>query len=112
MSEYEFIRVRQKCVLAFDVDGYDTDEVEVRTRDIGATIGTELRLHGRRLIAYRPGTRHGSYAQDLAAEHLRAALIRRYQADEVSNGALARHLRAVVLDDGGWIWDPEAESDV
>ncbi|BET51791.1 hypothetical protein RGQ21_67730 [Kitasatospora aureofaciens] len=41
----------------------------LRTKDIGFTIGTEIFWWetGRRIAAYRPGTRYAGYAEELAA---------------------------------------------
>ncbi|MEU9258996.1 hypothetical protein AB0D68_10980 [Streptomyces sp. NPDC048212] len=50
--------------------------IEVRTKDIGATIGTELiwSQSGLRIATYCPGTRYSDYAEDLAAELVGEAL--------------------------------------
>lgn len=50
--------------------------IEVRTKDIGCTIGTELiwSRSGIRIAAYRPGTRYGDRAEECAAELVQEAL--------------------------------------
>lgn len=50
--------------------------IGVRTKDIGFTIGTELTWWstGERLATYRPGTRYGDYAEELAAQLVSEAL--------------------------------------
>lgn len=56
--------------------GNRTVGIGVRTKDIGCTIGTELTWWptGERIAAYRPGTRHAGYAEELSAELVSAAL--------------------------------------
>lgn len=50
--------------------------IGVRTKDIGFTIGTKLTWWptGERLVTYRPGTRYGDYAEQLAAQLVSEAL--------------------------------------
>ncbi|GAA3018598.1 hypothetical protein [Streptomyces fulvorobeus] len=68
------IDIRPRFVLDYTVGLYG-GSVEVVTRDIGATIGTEiLDANGGRLCAYRPGTRYSDRAKEIAEDHLREAL--------------------------------------
>lgn len=68
------IHITPRFVLDYTV-GRHHGQVEVVTKDIGATIGTEiLSENGVRICAYRPGTRHPDRAQEIAEEHLREAL--------------------------------------
>ncbi|EHM24245.1 hypothetical protein SPW_7339 [Streptomyces sp. W007] len=68
------INITPRFVLDFIVGRY-YGQVEVVTKDIGATIGTEiLSENGVRICSYRPGTRHPDRAQEIAEEHLREAL--------------------------------------
>ncbi|MFB7479540.1 hypothetical protein ACFUEM_08680 [Streptomyces anulatus] len=68
------VNITPRFVLDYVVGRYH-GQVEVVTKDIGATIGTEiLNENGGRICAYRPGTRYPDRAQEVAEEHLRAAL--------------------------------------
>ncbi|MFI9123854.1 hypothetical protein ACIGW0_31435 [Streptomyces bikiniensis] len=106
--------------LEFDAGGM-AHRVDLTTKDIGCTIGTELRYVGParsltsvRLVAYRPGTRHHDRAEEIAAEHLTKAL-EKYRAGSRFSLAgvegLAECLRDVVTEDGRQLWDPENEED-
>ncbi|MEV7250245.1 hypothetical protein [Streptomyces cyaneofuscatus] len=68
------IRITPRFVLDYNV-GRHHGQVEVVTKDIGATIGTEiLSENGGRICSYKPGTRYASTAEEIAEEHLREAL--------------------------------------
>lgn len=68
------INITPRFVLDYTVGRYH-GQVEVVTKDIGATIGTEiLSEHGVRICSYKPGTRYPDRAQEVAEEHLRKAL--------------------------------------
>jgi hypothetical protein len=110
------VKVVQESLIRFEADGY-TGWVEVRVRDIGFTIGTEILDHeGGRLVAYRPGTRYGSYAEELAAGHLKAALTK---VDTDSPGFRVRDfwallkaaLQEIVDADGAGPWSPDGEAE-
>ncbi|MGW6949012.1 hypothetical protein ACWGHD_19060 [Streptomyces xanthophaeus] len=108
------ILVRQRTILEF-ASSSCSGTVEVRTRDIGATIGTELLYGGVRIAAYRPGTRHVGTAESIAAEHLKAAL-RRVDADGIRPGAfvstlLTRRLRDVLNEEKCGSWNPDEYDD-
>ncbi|MFB7823845.1 hypothetical protein [Streptomyces hydrogenans] len=92
--------------------------VDIVTKDIGFTIGTELRYAGVvrsltsvRLVAYRPGTKYHDVAEESAAEHLRKALERFSVGSRFSLAGvegLAECLRAVVTEDRCCLpWDPD-----
>lgn len=107
--------------LEFELGGL-VHRVDVITKDIGCTIGTELRYVGPipglgslRLVAYRPGTRYSDRAEECAAEHLTKAL-ERFRAsagwlDMAGITRLAECLRDVVTEGGCRLWDPEHEED-
>jgi hypothetical protein len=110
------IKVTPKTWLHYATEQHH-GKVEVRVQDIGATIGTEiLDDEGNRLVAYRPGTRYGSYAEELAAGHLHAALEKvetsapdfrvRYFVDK-----LRAALQEVVDADGAGPWTPDGEEE-
>jgi hypothetical protein len=113
--------IRPAPYLTFTVGGY-AHRVDVVTKDIGCTIGTELRYGGvlglgnrsARLVAYRPGTRYSDRAEECAVEHLTAALERARVSSRVDGSdveRLAECLTAIVQEDGCNLWDPYAEED-
>jgi len=109
------IDIRPRYVLDYTVGLYG-GTVEVVTRDIGATIGTEiLDEHGFRIVTYKPGTRHSSTAEDCAAEHLRTALelvVKNYgDAQQPISREVAARLRDVVAGEQPWNPDDEEEND-
>lgn len=107
-----YVDVRVRTYLVYHAP-HHTGRVEIRTQDIGATIGTELfDDEGRRLVAYRPGTRYPDTAEEVATDHVRRAIdlaymdcARGYSFDEAFPG----RLRDVVADDHCGTWDPEGE---
>jgi hypothetical protein len=109
------IDIRPRYVLDYTVGLYG-GTVEVVTRDIGFTIGTEiLDEDGIRIAAYRPGTRHPSRAEEIASEHLREALElaianHRGALHPISREVAAR-LRDVVAGEQPWNPDDEEEND-
>ncbi|WP_369147074.1 hypothetical protein [Streptomyces sp. R44] len=112
--------IRPRPYLEFDAGGM-VHRVDITTKDIGCTIGTELRYVGPfrsltsvRLVAYRPGTRHSDCAEECAAEHLTKALEKYRAGSRFSLSGvegLAECLRDVVTEDGCRLWDPEHEED-
>ncbi|MCM2391738.1 hypothetical protein [Streptomyces albipurpureus] len=108
------VRVRQRTVLEW-MSATEAGKVYVTTTDIGATIGTEITFdHGfgpQRLIAYRPGTRHPSTAEESAGEHLRSAL-EQLQRDGLPPmpGHLSVALHVVIAADVHCqLWNPDEE---
>ncbi|WDM16715.1 hypothetical protein J3S85_37755 [Streptomyces lavenduligriseus] len=104
--------------LTFTVGPY-VHRVDIVTKDIGATIGTQLFYAGVAglgnrhvpLVSYRPGTRYHDRAEACAVEHLTTALERarmstRVDAEDVA--LLGRCLADVVQEDGCQLWDPHA----
>jgi len=112
--------IRPAPYLTFTVGGY-AHRVDVVTKDIGCTIGTELRYVGVvssitsvRLVAYRPGTRYSDRAEEIATAHLTAALERaRVFAHFGASGVetLALCLADIVQEDGCRLWDPDAKEE-
>ncbi|WP_069752934.1 hypothetical protein [Streptomyces sp. EN16] len=105
------ISITPRFVLDYTVGLYG-GQVEVVTKDIGATIGTEIRdENGMRICAYRPGTGHPSTAEEIAGYHLREALenvVANYgDAQQPLSREVAAQLRDVVA--GEQKWDPAAE---
>jgi hypothetical protein len=111
------IDIHPRFVLDYTVGRY-RGQVEVVTKDIGATIGTEiLDEDGIRICAYRPGTRYPSTAEECAEKHLRQALELLIgsslpDAHTMPMGrAVATALRAVVAGEQPWNPDDEEEND-
>ncbi len=105
------ISIQARYVLDYTV-GRHRGQVEVVTKDIGATIGTEiLGKNGVRICAYRPGTRHPSTAEECAEQHLRQALelmLANYAASKhPMSREVADRLREVVADEQPWNPDEE-----
>ncbi|MEV5319136.1 hypothetical protein AB0K92_16025 [Streptomyces sp. NPDC052687] len=111
--------IRPATYLVFAVGPF-MHRVDITTKDIGATIGTELSYAGVNglgssrvpLVSYRPGTRYHDRAEECAAEHLTTALGRvqlstRVDATDVTTLALC--LAEVVQEDGCRLWDPSAK---
>ncbi|MFJ6636598.1 hypothetical protein ACIQMR_35320 [Streptomyces sp. NPDC091376] len=96
--------------------------MNIVTRDIGCTIGTELRYdgvaglgtHSVPLVSYRPGTRYHDVAEECASQHLEAALERAQvstRVDAVDVETLALCLADVVQEAGCRLWDPNAKEE-
>ncbi|AWN05273.1 hypothetical protein SEA_IBANTIK_49 [Streptomyces phage Ibantik] len=84
----------------------------VRVKDIGATIGTEVYLLSteERIAAYRPGTRYGSYAQDLAAEMVNEAAQNLDKGKPMTFGEFLMDLSSLIRnhpDVSGSPWNPD-----
>lgn len=92
---------------------YRSGRLEVATRDIGATIGTEIRDEdGNLIVAYRPGTRYPDTAVEIAAEHVRRAVpFAMGMLGRFFSEALAETLREIVTEDGYRPWNPEEEEE-
>lgn len=108
-------RIRRRVLLDFQ-DGGRFGSFEVRTRDIGGTIGTEiLSYEGQCLVAYRSGTRYPDRAEEIAAELLRDALdLARsdvYAGRDIFDDAFETRLLAVVAADSAGPWIPDEEEE-
>ncbi|MFF6928331.1 recombinase family protein [Streptomyces californicus] len=107
------ITITPRFVLDYTVGRYH-GQVEVVTKDIGATIGTEiLDENGVRICSYKPGTRYSDRAEEIAEEHLRKALelwfrrpLKSVEAMEPKE-AVAFCLRVIVADEQPWNPDEE-----
>ena len=111
--------IRPAPYLTFAVGPF-AHRVDVRTTDIGGTIGTRLTYAGVAglgnravpLVTYRPGTRYHDRAEGCAVEHLTTALERvqlSTRVDAVDIETLALCLADVVQEDGCRLWDPNEE---
>ncbi|MEV4939592.1 hypothetical protein [Streptomyces zaomyceticus] len=115
------VQLNRPVLLTFAVGPY-VHRVDVATKDIGCTIGTELRYVGVNglgnravsLVSYRPGTRYHDVAEECAQKHLATALERvqlSTQMDGVDVATLALSLAEVVQEDHCRLWDPNEEED-
>lgn len=70
------VKLVRKTWVVVPASSGDRRCIEVRTKDIGATIGTELiwSQSGLRIAGYRPGTRYSDVAEECAAELVGEAL--------------------------------------
>lgn len=92
--------------------GYDI-LLGVRVKDIGCTIGTELFWleSGERIATYKPGTRYGDYAEELAADLVKKA------ANEVADWHSYSAFRKALVDAVQTLvskeqpWGPDNEDD-
>jgi hypothetical protein len=107
------VSVTQRTVLDCEIEGRHF-LLEVRVRDIGATIGTEiLDDESARIVAYRSGTRYSDRAEEIAREHVRESLTR-VAADPERRSAylpdlVRAHLAEVVAAEQPWTPDEEDE---
>jgi hypothetical protein len=110
--------IRPTPYLTFAVGPY-MHRVNITTKDIGGTIGTELTYAGVNglgnravpLVSYRPGTRYHDRAEECAVRHLTTALARvslSVAVDHTDVSTLALCLAEVVQEDGCRLWDPHA----